>query len=279
MKQEIRANKFLFIVYVLLRVIVIAIMIAQFFNRDYNNVFMCILTLILFTLPTFVERRLKIDVPDTLEVIILLFIFAAEILGEIREYYLYIPYWDTMLHTINGFLCAAIGVALIDILNRSDRFAFKMSPIFVSLVAFCFSMTIGVVWEIFEYAMDVFFRTDMQKDTIINSISTVLLHPEGRNTAVIVDIESVVINGEEWPGYIDIGLIDTMKDLLVNFLGAFIFSVIGYFYIKRRGSKLAFVDRFIPKKIFEEKSIDEEAVETNGGVPLDTVDVLDECDK
>jgi xanthine/uracil permease len=126
-------------------------MVTQFFNKSYDSVFLCILTLFLFTLPSFVEKQLKIDVPNTLEVIIILFIFSAEILGEIREYYLIFPFWDSILHTINGFLCAAIGIAMIDILNRSDRFSFKMSPLFVALVAFCFSMTVGVVWEFFEF--------------------------------------------------------------------------------------------------------------------------------
>ena len=169
-------------------------MIAQFINKDYANVFLCILTLLLFMIPTFVEKRIKVDVPDTLEVIILLFIFAAEILGEIHEYYLNVPGWDTMLHTINGFLCAAIGIALIDILNRHKKFCISMSPIFVALVAFCFSMTIGVLWEFFEYTGDRLLHMDMQKDTIVSTISTVDFNPEGRNVPVIVsDISKSVI--------------------------------------------------------------------------------------
>ena len=86
------------------------------------------LTLLLFLVPTFIERKIHVDLPDTLEVIIMLFIFAAEILGEIQAYYITFPYWDTMLHTINGFLCAAIGFALVDILNRSERFSIQLSP-------------------------------------------------------------------------------------------------------------------------------------------------------
>ena len=136
---------------------VIAVMVLQIFNREYYDVFLCALTLTLFMIPSFVERRLHIDVPNTLEVIILLFIFAAEILGEIQEYYLIFPFWDTMLHTMNGFLMAAIGIAMVDILNRSHKFKVRLSPVFVAVVAFCFSMTIGVLWEFFEYGMDCFF--------------------------------------------------------------------------------------------------------------------------
>jgi len=232
-KRQIRQNKVLFSVYLILRVIVISFMIAQIYNRNWMDVFYCALTLVLFMIPSFIEKKIKIDVPDTMEVIILLFIFAAEILGELRSYYLTVPFWDTALHTVNGFLCAAIGFSLVDILNRSKRFAISLSPFFVLLVAFCFSMTIGVVWEFFEFGMDMIFRTDMQKDTVLTSISSVLFHPKGKNIPVILGIESIEVNGVAWDygGYIDIGLIDTMADLLVNFVGALVFSVFGWFYL------------------------------------------------
>ena len=118
----------------------------------------------------------------------------------------------------------------------------------MAVVAFCFSMTIGVIWEFFEFAMDVFFQYDMQKDTIINSIYSVALDPTGTNTVVsIKNIQDVMINGEALGlgGYLDIGLLDTMKDLFVNFIGAIIFSVIEFFYVKNRG-KGRFAKRFIP---------------------------------
>lgn len=134
-------------VYVLLRFLVIIIAVAQFFNGNYENVFLCGLTLILFLLPTIFERALKIDLPNTMEIIILLFIFAAEILGEIQSYYTTFRGWDTILHTLNGFLCAAIGFALVDMLNRTERFSLSLSPAFMAIVAFCFSMTIGVLWS------------------------------------------------------------------------------------------------------------------------------------
>ena len=240
-------------VYILLRIAVIVVMVAQFFNRNFENVFLCLLTLVLFLMPTMLEKRLSIALPNTLEIIILLFIFSAEILGEIRSYYTTYQGWDTMLHTLNGFLCAAIGFSLVDMLNRDKRFSMKLSPVFMAIVAFCFSMTIGVMWEFFECGMDYFFAFDMQKDMIVNQISTVVLDPTGGNTPVVIKgIEDVilVVNGENMPlnvgGYIDIGLLDTMKDLLVNFIGAVVFSVIGYFYVKNRG-KGKFANRFIPK--------------------------------
>ena len=132
------------VVYILLRFLVIVTMVAQFFNGDYESVFLCALTLVLFLLPTVFERALMIDLPNTLEIIIMLFIFAAEILGEISSFYTTFKGWDTILHTLNGFLCAAIGFALVDMLNRTEKFSLSLSPVFMSIVAFCFSMTIGV---------------------------------------------------------------------------------------------------------------------------------------
>ena len=250
-----REKKILATVYTILRYSVILVLIAQVFNRDFESVFLCILTLILFLIPNFIERRLHIDVPDTLEVIILLFIYAAEILGEIRSFYTIFPYWDTVLHTLNGFLCAAIGFSLVDILNRNSKLTtFSLSPAYMAVVAFCFSMTVGVLWEFFECTMDQFFFLDMQKDTVVNTISSVMLDPDGLNRRVMVkDIADVIVvhsDGTQQAlglgGYLDIGLLDTMKDLFVNFIGAVVFSVIGYFYVKERG-KGRFARRFIPR--------------------------------
>lgn len=222
---------------IVLEIIVIITMIRQFMIGEYHNVFLGALTLVLFMVPKIVERKLDVSIPAGLETVILLFIFSAEILGEIDAFYIKVPIWDTMLHTVNGFLMAAIGFALIDIFNRSERFSITMSPYFVAFFAFCFSMTVGVIWEFFEFGMDQIFRMDMQKDWIIPAISSVKLNPEGANIPIKIAIESVAINGEAWNmgGYLDIGLIDTMKDLIVNFIGAVVFSLIGIAYLKQRG--------------------------------------------
>lgn len=248
-KMEMREHRSSFIVYMVLRALVILMMILQIFNKNYENVFLCALTLLLFIVPSFIQVNLRIELPSALEITILLFIFAAEILGEIQAYYIKFPFWDTVLHTINGFLMAAIGFALADILNRSKRISFQLSPVFLAIVAFCFSMTIGVLWEFFECSMDMFFGLDMQKDTILNSISSVMLDPTGGNTPTSIrNITSVTVNGQDLGlgGYLDIGLLDTMKDLFVNFIGAVVFSIIGYFYVKNRG-KGKFAKRFIPQ--------------------------------
>ena len=213
-----------------------------------------LLVLVLFMLPFFIQQNFGIELPSTLEIIILLFIFAAEILGELGCYFITYPYWDSMLHTTTGFLCAATGFALIDILNRNSRIKFQLSPVYVALAAFCFSMTVGVMWEFFEFGMDRLFHMDMQKDTVIQSVTSVMLDPTNSNIPVTIDgIHSVAVNGQDlgFDGYLDIGLYDTMEDLFVNFVGAVVFSTIGYFYIKHRGrGKLA--RAFIPTITEEE---------------------------
>lgn len=233
-----------------LSALVVATAVRQTIVGNYENLFLCVLTLVLFCVPMFIDRRLGIDLPPALETIIYCFIFSAEILGEVNSYYTRIPSWDTMLHTINGFLMAAIGFALVDIFNRSEKFTFKLSPLFLAVVAFCFSMTVGVLWEFFEFFMDTRFATDMQKDWIVHTIHSVMFQPDGLNIVVHKPIESLVVNGEDWiakyGGYIDIGLIDTMKDLIVNFIGAVTFSVIGFFYAKKRGQG-RFASAFIPR--------------------------------
>lgn len=247
---EIHEHKTSFCVYVLLRIFVVLTMVLQLFNKNYENVFLCILTLLLMIIPSFIQAEFKIELPSTLEIIILLFIFSAEILGEIQAFYIHFPFWDTILHTLNGFLCAAIGFSLVEIMNNDKRLSFQLSPLFMSVVAFCFSMTIGSLWELFEFAMDNLFQFDMQKDTIIHTINSVALDPTQSNIPITIsNIKDVIINGKSLGlgGYLDIGLIDSMYDLIVNFIGAFTFSFFGYFYAKKP-KKGHFIKRFIPIK-------------------------------
>ena len=256
-------------VYILLRTSVVLVMLAQIFNRNFENVFLCVLTLILFMLPSTLERKLDLDLPNTLEIIILLFIDAAEILGEIGAYYVTFPYWDTVLHTLNGFLCAAIGFSLLDILNRHNDVRFHLSPLYLAIMSFCFSMTVGVIWEFFECTMDQLFFLDMQKDTVVSAIGSIMLDPTGGNTPIVLknitDVIVVQADGTQTAlglgGYLDIGLLDTMEDLFVNFIGALTFSIIGYFYVRSRG-KGKFAKRFIPVANNSTPMAEESAPET-----------------
>lgn len=265
--MELREHRSSFIVYFTLRLLVIVMLVLQLFNRNYENVFLCALTLLLLVIPSLVQITFKVELPTTLEIIILVFIFSAEILGEISEFYLMFPFWDTVLHTINGFLAAAIGFSLVDLLNRSEKTVFNLSPLFLAIVAFCFSMTIGVIWEFFEFGMDTLIGYDMQKDTILHTIRSVTLDPAGRNVPyVIKGITETAVNGQELGlgGYLDIGLIDTMQDLIVNFIGAVVFSVLGFFFVKNRG-KGRVAGSFIPRRKTADRDFLKIARETAAG--------------
>lgn len=254
MKEKYKqTNKKSIIVYLILRILVLISMVFQIIMGNFQNVLMCILSLILFTIPTIVSEKFKIGLPSLLEAIIYIFIFSSTILGEINNFYGIIPFWDTLLHTLNGFLCAGIGFSLVDLLNQNSK-KINLSPIYVVIVAFCFSMTIGILWEFYEFTSDSVFKTDMQKDRVVQSISSVELNKNGENVPIKIDnIQKTDIYTNDGKittienGYLDIGIIDTMKDLLVNFIGAVIFSIIGFLYVTNR-EKYKFTENFIPIK-------------------------------
>lgn len=252
-KKYKETNKKSIVIYLILRLLVILSMIFQIILGNISNVLMCILALMLFTLPTIISEKFKIGIPSLLEGIIYLFIYSTAILGEINNFYGRIPFWDTILHTLNGFLCAGIGFSLVDLLNQNSK-RIKLSPLYIAIVAFCFSMTIGILWEFFEFSADYLTKTDMQKDRIVREISSVMLNKENENVPIkIKDIEKTEIYSKDGTvttienGYLDIGLIDTMKDLFVNFIGAIVFSIIGFLHVQNR-EKYKFAEGFIPTK-------------------------------
>lgn len=269
LRNRIRLDRKTFILYSVLRILVILTAVRCFFTHNYEGFALCLLSLLLFLLPALFEERLKLDIPPLFEGIIYLFIYAAEILGEVNHYYTAIPGWDTMLHTINGFLCAAIGFSLVDILNRKSH-SLNLTPLYLAVVAFCFSMTIGVIWEFVEFTFDQFFYLDMQKDFIVKNIASVTLDPTHSQIPVKVsDITKTIIetkSGKEYiinGGYLDIGIIDTMKDLMVNFVGAIVFSVIGYFGVKyrdRRSRVNKIADDLIVRTLSDDEMLEQQQI-------------------
>ena len=235
---RVKENKAVFIVFTILRILIVAAMVRSIIIGNYEGTATCILSLLLLLIPSFLEGAMRISISPLFEAIIYCFIFAANILGELAHFYSNIPIWDTMLHTLNGFLFAAVGFSTVDLLNRSSK-NIKLSAIYLTIVAFCVSMTVGVLWEFFECGMDLFFGKDMQKDFIVTSFQSTKLDPTNSQIAVAVkDITSTVINtasGETYNidgGYLDIGILDTMKDLFVNFIGAVVFCIFGFIYEK-----------------------------------------------
>lgn len=255
LKRSAKEERGVFVLYLAVRIVVVAVLARSLFTGRFDYALLCGLTIVLLLVPDFLERKLSIEIPGVLEGIIVLFIFAAEILGEIGAFYVIVPFWDTMLHTLWGFLAAGIGFAMVDILNRSESSRLNLTPLYMATAAFCFSMTVGAVWELFEFAMDSFFGFDMQKDTLVNQVSTVFLDPTNTNTVIHVkDVaqtaittgsgHTVLVDG----GYLDLGIVDTMEDLLVNMIGAAVFSAIGFAYVKnRKEDRRSFASNFIPK--------------------------------
>lgn len=262
-KKYHNSNRSSIIVYLIIRTCILVILVRQAFIGEWHNVFLCVLSLVLLFIPFFLRTTFKINFPSVLEIAVFIFVFAAEILGEMANFYGHIPFWDTMLHTITGFLAAAVGFGMIDMLNTHSK-RINMTPLFVALVSFCFSMTVGVVWEFGENTVDTLLGFDTQKDRIVTDISSVALNPSGANKEVKINgIAYTVLydaDGNELAliegGYLDIGLKDTMKDMWVNMLGAVAFSVFGFLYIRRR-DKYKFAESFIITPLPPEPKRDE----------------------
>lgn len=236
--NRVKENKAAFIVFTVLRILVVIVMIRAIIIGNYEAAATCFLSLLLFLIPSFLEGAMKISIPPLFEIIIYCFIFSANILGELGHFYTYFPFWDTMLHTLNGFLFAAVGFSTVDLLNRNSKHV-SLSPLYLTLVAFCVSMTVGVLWEFFECGMDLFFNMDMQKDFIVKNINSVTLDPTHNQQVIhvkdIVGTQIQTASGETYlieGGYLDIGILDSMKDLFVNFIGAVIFCIFGFIYLK-----------------------------------------------
>ena len=167
--------------------------------------------IIMITLfPLLVAKRFHIYIPPEFELLAIIFIFASLFLGEVRGYYIRFWWWDIALHTGSGLLLGVIGFLLVYILNETEEIKLRMTPGFVAFFAFLFAVSIGALWEIFEFAMDSFFGMNMQKE-MLGDLS---------------------------------GLTDTMWDLIVDTLGASVISVLGYGYLKA-ARKESFLERLI----------------------------------
>ncbi len=166
--------------------------------------FQCILGAIGFFLPNIISKRTKIVIPSNMYIAYILFLYGAVFLGEVRNYYYRIPHWDTMLHTLSGAMFGALGFSFVNILNKNEKVHVKLAPVFVALFSFLFAVTLGVMWEIFEYAVDGLLGVNMQKIALENGS---------------------LLSGR-------LAVVDTMQDLIVDSIGAFVMSFIGYISLK-----------------------------------------------
>ncbi len=184
----------------LTRVLLVLIFIRGWIIGDHSQDFLIIITFILTYFPSILSKKFGVYLPKRLQLIITLFIFAAQILGEIGDFYEKISWWDTMLHTISGIVLGLVGFLFVYLLNEKGNINVNLSPKFVIIFAFCFALTMGVFWEFFEFGADRLFGYNMQKFRM--------------------------------PG--QDGLVDTMNDLIVDAIGAIVACIGGYIYIKRK---------------------------------------------
>jgi uncharacterized membrane protein YjdF len=145
------------------------------------------------------SRRLSVEIPSEIELTAVLFIFATLFLGEVRDWYERYWWWDAALHTGSGLLLGMLGFIIVYVLNEDEAVDMHMRPAFVALFAFFFAVGLGAIWEVFEFAMDQWFGTNMQPATA-NDPS---------------------------------GLTDTMQDLIVDTIGAAAVSLWGWRYLRR----------------------------------------------
>lgn len=164
----------------------------------------CILGIFAMILPSILSKKLKLSIPSNMYMIFIIFLYCAIFLGEVRNFYYTVPNWDTILHTFSGAMLGALGFSFISLLNKQENLHFQLTPIFVAFFSFCFAVTLGALWEIYEFSFDGLLGLNMQKFSLENG--TLLI---GRDA-----------------------LRDTMKDIIVDCIGALFMSIIGYISLK-----------------------------------------------
>jgi len=246
-----------FVLYAVTRMIFILVCAISIVFEDYLTAFLCAIALIVFLLPTFLYNKFNIKVPAALEISAVLFTFMCVVGGEIGHLYAQFPLWDKILHTFSGFLIAAIGLAFIDFFTKRKSSVLRLTPFFAVFFAFMFALGVEVVWEVFEYLVDTLTgTTDMQADYLIDYFASKKAGGETNPVPIIVGgIKDVIITFEDGrealvlDGYIDIGLADTMHDLIVGAAGALLFCTIEYIALIRRDKRMQmFSESFVPKR-------------------------------
>lgn len=229
-------NKNVIKILVILSIIVILLLIKEIIDKNTSNILICILTLILFLVPSIVRIKLNLIFPPALEIIIYILIFSAQTLGEILGLYTKVELFDKILHLLYGFIMTCIGFSLINTFYKKAKIKLNNASKYLILFGLCYGMTSGISWEILEYTVDKLFKQDTQNDTIITEISSIKFNKDDGTKPKTIEIKSLVVNDKdyikEYNGYIDIGLNDTMKDIICNLIGGILFSILGFNYLK-----------------------------------------------
>ena len=190
-----------------------------------ERILLSLATLFLLLLPIAAERVFHCRMSLSLYLLCMLYAIGA-MLGHSWKFYYLLPGWDKLLHLIGGVVFAILGIYLPSLILKKN----PESLLLTALFALCFSVAVSAVWEFFEYGMDSFFAMDMQNDAIVHSIHSYMLGDGLGVLGSVEQIQEVSINGQElgMGGYLDIGLIDTMNDMLLESLGALVYVLIYY---------------------------------------------------
>ncbi len=196
----------------ILSIIYSIVMIAKAPSEDVNTLtrqksdyvlmlLQCLLGIVAMNLPSFLYKKFHVTIPSNTIIAYLIFLYAAIVLGEVRSFYYRFEHWDTVLHAFSAGMLGSLGFDVVNFLNKSDTIKLQLSPFFVALFAFCFAISIGVLWEIYEFSFDGILGLNMQKFRLEDGTNLI-----GR-----------------------LALVDTMDDLIIDCIGAFVTSMIGYF--------------------------------------------------
>ena len=178
----------------------------------------CAAGVFIMFLPGIISRKISIQIPNGMHIMFAIFLFCAIYLGEVRSFFYHVKHWDVLMHAIGSGMLGALGFSFVTLLNKSGNVPVNLSPLFVALFAFCFSITLGVLWEIYEFIFDGVFGLNMQKFSLADGYPLI-----GRAA-----------------------LMNTMKDLIVDVFGALCISIIGYVSLKY---KKGWVEKMLIKKI------------------------------
>lgn len=207
--QDGYRNKVTLAIYYAMRGLVLLAVGVFLVRDDWEAAGSTTLIFLLMLGPSILKRRYRLYLPFTLDLGMVLFIFLTLFLGGVGRLYDYIPFWDKFLHFQSGLLLGATGFVLVYILNENKKLKLDLSPIFVSIFAVTFSLSIGVIWEMFEFAGDAYFSAHLTHHILWQT-----------NNA------------------------DTMWDLIADGAGALIVSVVGYFWMYRH-NRLPFTPRLL----------------------------------
>ncbi len=205
---------------IMLHVLTLILLVWKISIGEWGHAGLCVLCLVLYQLPFLLGQLFHASLPCLLTAAAITFAAAANLGGEVLGMYLRTPVWDSGLHFVWGILAAVIGYAMPDLLGQRAGLSRTFPKSAAVLLAVSFAMLTAVLWEFVEYLVDLWFHMDMQKDSWITAIDSVLLQPDGKNEAFTEKIRSITVNGKSWPAYLDIGLNDTMQDMLWTFAGS-----------------------------------------------------------